>query len=120
MLRDIFSSFDEHNGNLVGEFFIWFFGFFFVYFIVRAFWVGSGRLEVFYSLVVGYLWGQVFSRLGGQVRCFSFFVTNFFFFLVFCNLLGLIPYVFRRTRHLVVSFSMAVPLWFSLLLSRFF
>lgn len=120
MLRDIFSSFDEQNGNLVGSFLIWFFCLFFFFCLVSVFWLGGNRLLNSLSLFVDYLWGQSSRRVGGNIRGFSFFVTNFFFFLVFCNFLGLVPYVFSGTSHLVITFSVAIPLWFSLLLSSLF
>lgn len=120
MLSDIFSSFDEQNGNLVGRFFIWFFSMFFFFCLVIIFWVGRNRFFRLFSLIVSYLWGQSSRRIGGNIRGFSFFVSLFFFFLVCCNFFGLIPYVFRGTRHLVVTFSIAVPFWIRLLLSRLF
>lgn len=118
MLRDIFSSFDEQNGNLVRRFFIWFFCFIFFFIFIRVIWIGRNRVFNLVFLFVEYLWLQVNRRLGKKICGFSFFVSIFFFFLIFCNFLGLVPYVFRRTRHLVVTFSVAVPLWVSLLLTR--
>nr|YP_009024182.1 ATP synthase F0 subunit 6 [Amphiporus formidabilis]AGL46760.1 ATP synthase F0 subunit 6 [Amphiporus formidabilis] len=120
MLSDIFSSFDEQNGNVVGSFFIWFFCVFLFFCFVSVFWVGGTRLVNCLSLFVEYLWGQSSRSVGGDIRGFSFFVAKFFFFLVFCNFLGLVPYVFSGTSHLVITFSVAVPLWFSLLLSSLF
>nr|YP_004123335.1 ATP synthase F0 subunit 6 [Paranemertes cf. peregrina SCS-2010]ADD62168.1 ATP synthase F0 subunit 6 [Paranemertes cf. peregrina SCS-2010] len=119
MLSDIFSSFDEQNGNLVSSFIIWFFCIFFFFFFVSVLWIGSTRLLACVSLFVEYLWVQVVSSVGGVIRGFSFFVVNFFF-LIFCNFLGLVPYVFSSTSHLIISFSVGFPLWFSLLLSSLF
>lgn len=44
-------------------------------------------------------------------------VSGLFLFLIFMNLIGLVPYVFRRTRHLAISFSLGFPLWLSLIVS---
>ena len=117
MLSDIFSSFDEQNGNLVGSFFIWGFGLFFFFIFVSFFWVGFSRLTSIVRLFQSYLLDQRARSIGDCIRGFSFFVGNFFFFTIFCNFLGLIPYVFRTTSHLVITFSVAVPLWIRLLLS---
>nr|YP_009051411.1 ATP synthase F0 subunit 6 [Tetrastemma olgarum]AIH00399.1 ATP synthase F0 subunit 6 [Tetrastemma olgarum] len=120
MLSDIFSSFDEQNGNIVSFWFIWFFCLIFVCCLVSVFWLGENRFFVFLSLLFGYLWPQSSFSIGGKIRGFSLFVVFFFLFLVFFNFLGLVPYVFSGTSHLVVTFSVAVPLWFSLLLSSIF
>nr|AHG06440.1 ATP synthase F0 subunit 6 [Nemertopsis sp. WYS-2013] len=119
MLSDIFSSFDEQNGNLV-FFFVWFFSFFFLYLFFNFFWLGFSRFISFFYLVVDYIWGQVSNSLGGLLRGFGFFVSFFFLFLIICNFLGLVPYVFSVTSHLVITFSLAVVVWFSLLISSFF
>nr|YP_005351127.1 ATP synthase F0 subunit 6 [Emplectonema gracile]AEC12108.1 ATP synthase F0 subunit 6 [Emplectonema gracile] len=119
MLSDIFSSFDEQNGNLVGVYFVWFFCLFF-FCLISVFWVGGTRLSNAFSILINYLWEQSSRSIGGSIRGFSFFVVIFFFFLVFCNFLGLVPYVFSSTSHLVITFSLAVPIWLSLLLSSLF
>ena len=118
MLRDIFSSFDEQHGNMVPYLVIWFFSVFCVMVFFSVFWVGFFRWMNLFFVVVDYIWSQLLRRLGGRLRGFRFFVCSFFFFFIFCNFLGLVPYVFRNTRHLIVTFSIGVPLWLSLLLSR--
>lgn len=37
--------------------------------------------------------------------------STLFFFVIVSNLLGLLPYVFTRTRHLAVTLRVALPLW---------
>jgi len=44
-------------------------------------------------------------------------ITALFLFLFCINLSGLIPYVFRPTRHLAISLSLGLPLWLSLIIS---
>lgn len=45
------------------------------------------------------------------------FIINLFFVLIIINLVGLVPYVFSVTRHLVFTLSFGFPLWLRLLLS---
>lgn len=44
-------------------------------------------------------------------------VSGLFLLLILINLIGLVPYVFRGTRHLAVSFSLGFPMWLSLIVS---
>nr|YP_009024195.1 ATP synthase F0 subunit 6 [Nipponnemertes punctatula]AGL46773.1 ATP synthase F0 subunit 6 [Nipponnemertes punctatula] len=120
MLGDIFSSFDEQNGNLFFWFEIWFVSLIVCVIFYSVLWVGLSRWMSLIYLVVDYIWGQVYRSYGGNIRGFSFFVCFFFFFLILVNFLGLLPYVFSHTSHLVVTFSLAVPLWLSFLLSSVF
>jgi F0F1-type ATP synthase membrane subunit a len=36
---------------------------------------------------------------------------SFFFFIIFSNFIGLFPYVFTASRHLVFTLSLSLPLW---------
>ena len=121
MLMDIFSSFDEYNCNVFSStLFIWLFSlvFFFVFF--SSYWLGFSRLTVLLDLIVGYISDQLDRSLGKKLSGFSVFVSGLFLFLLMMNFLGLIPYVFSQTCHLVVSFSLGFTLWFSLILSSLF
>merc|ERR1712062_657743 len=35
----------------------------------------------------------------------------FYFFFLFSNFIGLIPYIFTRTRHLSITLVIALPIW---------
>nr|YP_009057613.1 ATP synthase F0 subunit 6 [Nemertopsis tetraclitophila]AGZ63913.1 ATP synthase F0 subunit 6 [Nemertopsis tetraclitophila] len=118
MLSDIFSSFDEQNGNLVNFIFIWFFSLFFIFFFC-FFWVKGSRLSIFVDFFF-YVWSQVLQSFGFFIRGFSYFIISFFFLLVFLNFMGLVPYVFSVTSHLIFTFSLGIVLWLGLLLSSFF
>lgn len=48
-------------------------------------------------------------RKRGRVSLLGFLIL--FFFIVVINSLGLISYVFTRTRHLVINLTLALPLW---------
>ena len=63
---------------------------------------------------------QVFRSFGLNLGGFINVITGLFVFLIFLNLSGLIPYVFRPTSHLAVSLSLGLPLWLSLLVSGIF
>jgi len=41
-------------------------------------------------------------------------------FIVFNNFLGLFPYIFTRTRHLICSMSLSLPLWVSFIVYGWF
>lgn len=46
----------------------------------------------------------------------SFIFISLFSIIIFNNFLGLFPYIFTRTRHMVLTLSLALPLWISFIL----
>lgn len=64
---------------------------------------------VFLSLPVSFMYSQVLRGYGKNLGGFSILVVCLFVLLLGLNLLGLVPYVFGVTGHLVFAFSFAIP-----------
>jgi len=60
---------------------------------------------------------QTVRSFGVKLGGFSGIVVSLFCVLLLFNLGGLIPYVYRGTRHLVLTFSLGLPFWLSLIIS---
>ncbi|HEX9489390.1 MAG TPA: F0F1 ATP synthase subunit A [Stellaceae bacterium] len=59
--------------------------------------------EISYEFVAG----MVRDNVGDEGKQYFPFVFSLFMFILFCNLLGLIPYSFTPTSHIAVTFAMA-------------
>ena len=84
------------------------------------YWVYSPRWVIIIHTFKDTISSQVFRSFGLNLGGFINVITGLFLFLIFLNLRGLIPYVFRPTSHLAVSLSLGLPLWLSLLVSGVF
>jgi F-type H+-transporting ATPase subunit a len=60
--------------------------------------------ELSYELIAR----TVRDNIGAEGRRFFPFVFSLFMFIVFCNVLGLIPYSFTVTSHIIVTFAFAI------------
>jgi len=106
---DIFSALDYSYSNF--QFlnfikFVWFF-------VISMFLI---KLIKFYSCQGYGFFVNMFYNKGWikQLNSKSYLILIiffFFFFLCFENLLGLVPYTFRLTRHIVVKFFLAFECW---------
>lgn len=46
----------------------------------------------------------------------SLIFIRLFIFIFYNNVIGLVPYIFTRSSHLVFTIRIALPLWFSFIL----
>ncbi|MBE6447561.1 MAG: F0F1 ATP synthase subunit A [Alphaproteobacteria bacterium] len=80
---------------------------FFFYFGLKKTTLVPGRLqaavEISYKLVAG----LIYDNVGVQGIKYFPFVFSIFFFILFGNLLGMVPYMFTFTSHIVVTFALA-------------
>jgi F-type H+-transporting ATPase subunit a len=66
-----------------------------------------GRLQSMAELGYEFVAGMVRDNVGDAGRKYFPFVLTLFVFILFCNVLGLIPYSFTATSHIIVTFAMA-------------
>ena len=69
--------------------------------------VVPGRLQAMAEMSYEFIYGLVKGQVGQEGRRFFPFVFSLFMFILFGNLLGLFPYAFTFTSHIVVTFALA-------------
>lgn len=69
--------------------------------------------QVFFTVigVANFVKGEFSAILGKTPSGGTWPTISLFFFILIINFSGLLPYVFPTSRHLVVSVSLALPLW---------
>ena len=118
MLVDIFSSFDDQNQVFLSLYgLIWIFSLTVMLVFRSSFWVKRPRWAELIFIFKETIARQVNRSYGAAIGGFAGLLSGLFLFLIFINLIGLVPYVFRTTRHLAISFSLGFPLWLSLIIS---
>jgi F-type H+-transporting ATPase subunit a len=84
--------------------------------LVTAFLVGGmrgarlvpGRLQSTAEILYEFVAGMVRDNVGSEGRQYFPFVFTLFMFILFGNLVGMVPYSFTFTSHIVVTFAMAL------------
>ncbi len=66
-----------------------------------------GRWQSLAELCYEFVAGMLRDNVGPEGRAYFPFVFSLFMFILFANLIGLIPYSFTTTSHIIVTFSMA-------------
>ena len=66
-----------------------------------------GKLQSVAELGYEFIAGMVRDNVGDGGKKYFPFILTLFIFILFCNVLGLVPYSFTPTSHIVVTFAMA-------------
>jgi len=79
-----------------------------LYFGARPRAVVPGRLQALAEICYSFIHGMCTDQIGSEGKRFFPFVFTLFFFVLMGNLLGLLPFVFTYTSHIVVTAALAI------------
>nr|ARH53874.1 ATP synthase F0 subunit 6 [Heterocerus parallelus] len=112
MMTNLFSSFDPStNLNTSLNWMSTFIGFMFLPYM---FWMIPSRSSMMWMKIMENLHKE-FKTLMNNSKSTLMFIS-LFTMIMSSNLLGLFPYIFTSTSHMVMTMSMALPLWMSFML----
>jgi F-type H+-transporting ATPase subunit a len=78
-----------------------------------------GRVQALAELGYEFVAGMVRDNVGDAGKKYFPFVLTLFVFILFCNVLGLVPYSFTPTSHIIVTFAMAAVVFVGVTLIGF-
>ncbi|MGB4100437.1 MAG: F0F1 ATP synthase subunit A [Alphaproteobacteria bacterium] len=78
-----------------------------------------GRLQMLVEYIHNAIAGMVEQTAGEKSKPFFPFIFALFLFILFCNMLGLVPYGFTVTSHIIVTFALALVVFLLVTLTGF-
>lgn len=122
MLTDIFSSFDPAINTLtttLSQHTLWLTILLSVICLTITFWVTSSPL-IWTSLTLNhFILTQANETYNRHVNGIRIIISSLFLFLITANILGLLPYIFSLTRHILYTASLGLPLWLTYISSSY-
>lgn len=79
-----------------------------------------GRLQSAVEMVYELVAGIVKETVGDEGKQYFPLIFSIFMFVLFCNLLGMVPYSFTVTSHIIVTFALALFVFLAVTLVGFF
>jgi len=117
VIIDIFSSFDPILSYLGGHLFFWVWSFVPAFIFLSFFWTSYSPYFLVRLISLVFIKGQRNRTTIRWLPIRHVFLARLFFILFSLNLAGLVPYVFRATRHLVLTLRFGFPFWLALIFS---
>jgi len=78
----------------------------------QVYWIVNNQIRIRFSFIRKLLLAELRAVFGVFVVPGSMLVfLSFFFFIILSNFIGLFPYVFTASRHLVFTLTLSLPLW---------
>nr|UPX88490.1 ATP synthase F0 subunit 6 [Serica brunnea] len=113
-MTNLFSSFDPSSSfNLSLNWLSIFLG---LMFIPPAFWLIPSRHHFLWNKVIMTLHNEFKLLLGNSIKGMTLIFIALFSMILFNNFLGLFPYIFTSTSHLIMTLTLALPLWLSFMI----
>nr|AKI32207.1 ATP synthase F0 subunit 6 [Lethocerus indicus] len=113
MMTDLFSTFDPATS--ASSSMNWTSTFIGMILMPSMYWMMPNRYTMAVKMMMMTLHNE-FKTLLGKTKGTTLMMVSLFMFILFNNIMGLLPYVFTSSSHLVFTMSMALPMWMSLML----
>nr|YP_009057632.1 ATP synthase F0 subunit 6 [Nymphes myrmeleonoides]AHY39215.1 ATP synthase F0 subunit 6 [Nymphes myrmeleonoides] len=116
MMSNLFSMFDPST-NILNMSLNWLSSMLGIMMIPYLFWLIPSRFSLLWFNILNTLHKEFKTLLGlSSLKGSTFIFISLFTFIMFNNFMGLFPYVFTSTSHLIMTLSLALPLWLSFMI----
>ena len=115
MIINLFSIFDSNTNNLLEI--NWLSSIFNIFLIPIIFWTCNSRLIYLFKLIIILIYNElkiIFKNKFNYIN--SIFFISLFIFILINNFIGIFPYIFTRSSHIIFSITLSLPLWIRLIL----
>nr|AZL35872.1 ATP synthase F0 subunit 6 [Cosmoscarta exultans] len=113
MMTNLFSVFDPSTGFLSLN---WMSTLIMLMMIPMMYWLLPSRFLIINLIVIEKLYNELKMLMGNSYLGNSILFITLFFFILINNMMGLLPYIFTSSSHLVFTLSMALPMWLMLMI----
>lgn len=115
MITNLFSIFDPSTKILFDLSLNWISIIFLLVIFPNIFWLIPNNFNIIFFKLIYLLNNEFKVIIKKKNNNFNLIFISLFIFIIINNFIGLFPFIFTRTRHLSVNFSLTLPLWFRII-----
>jgi len=121
MISDIFSAFDPYRFTSLNKstIILLISNIALVTIIQLSFWITPNRVSSSIYIIISIINEQVIRTFTRKLKGINSTISNLFILIIAINLIGLIPYTFSLSSHLIFTLTFGLPIWLSFLLSSY-
>nr|YP_004734455.1 ATP synthase F0 subunit 6 [Agriosphodrus dohrni]ADF65635.1 ATP synthase F0 subunit 6 [Agriosphodrus dohrni] len=114
MMSNVFSTFDPATSMSTST--NWISSIFVLTAIPSMYWIIPSRYNMMMKILYSKIHVEFKAILGTENWGFTIMFVSLFMLILLNNTVGLLPYVFTSSSHLVFTLSLALPVWISIML----
>nr|YP_010329457.1 ATP synthase F0 subunit 6 [Haemaphysalis mageshimaensis]UNO53992.1 ATP synthase F0 subunit 6 [Haemaphysalis mageshimaensis] len=118
MMNNLFSIFDPSTSMWFS--WNWMTMILFMILYPSFYWISSSLFIISWKILLEKFFQEMMNNLKSFKKKNILFFTSIFICILFSNLLGLLPYVFTASSHLIFTMYFAFPFWLSLIIFSVF
>ena len=117
MINNLFSIFDSSTNTFIDL--NWFSSLSNLIILPLFYWLFKSRKIFLFLIILNIIFNEFKNILNNKFNYINTIIlTSLFFFILLTNFLGIFPYIFTSSRHLIFSLRFSIPLWLRLILFR--
>nr|YP_011010476.1 ATP synthase F0 subunit 6 [Halobates flaviventris]WPW47104.1 ATP synthase F0 subunit 6 [Halobates flaviventris] len=113
MMTNLFSTFDPSTSMYYSM--NWMSTLIILIMMPYPYWIIKSRQKMMIDIIYKTL-HQEFKTLLSKSEGLTLMMTSLFMFILVNNMMGLLPYIFTSSSHLIFSLALSLPLWISIML----
>nr|UXX50293.1 ATP synthase subunit 6 [Haemaphysalis yeni] len=114
MMNNLFSIFDPSTSSWFS--WNWMTMFLFLILYPSFYWISSSLFIISWKILLKKFFQEMMNNLKPFKMKNILFITSIFIFILFANILGLFPYVFTASSHLIFTMFFAFPIWMGMII----
>nr|YP_002456389.1 ATP synthase F0 subunit 6 [Atractomorpha sinensis]ABX11509.1 ATP synthase F0 subunit 6 [Atractomorpha sinensis] len=115
MMTNLFSTFDPST-SLFNYSINWSSTIMGMFLLPSLFWILPSRNNLLWNKLTLKMHQEFKTLIGKKYNGMTLMFISMFIMMMFNNFMGLFPYIFTSTSHMVMTFSIALPMWMTFML----